>query len=46
VLVRHALAPKVAVAGDPTAVAVAVGLVDEVDSADTKLPASYRLMPL
>jgi hypothetical protein len=38
----------VAVAGDPTAVAVAVavGLVDEVDSADTKLPASYRLMPL
>jgi len=36
--VRHAPAPKAA--GDPMA---AVGLVEEVDGADTKLPVSYKL---
>ena len=42
VLVRRALAPKAA--GDP--MAVVVGLVEEVDDADSKLPASYVLMLL
>ena len=42
-LVRHVLAPKVA---EGPLAAVVVGLVDEVDSADTKLLASYELRPL
>jgi hypothetical protein len=53
VLVRHALAPKVAVAvaGDPLAEVVGlmvevVGLVVEVVGADTKILASYELRPL
>ena len=40
-LVRHVLAPKAA--GGPM---VVVGLVEEVDGADTKLTASYGLVPL
>jgi hypothetical protein len=40
--VRHALASKAA--GDP--MAVVVGLAEEVEGADTKLPASYESMPL
>jgi hypothetical protein len=53
VLVRHALAPKVAeVVGLMAEVVVVglmvevVGLVEEVDSADTKILASYELRPL
>jgi len=53
VLVRHALAPKAAAAGD-LLVAAVVGLVEEVEEVeevevegvDTKLPVSYELRPL
>jgi len=46
VLVRRALAPKAEAAGDPMAVVVGLEEEEEVDGADSKLPASYVLMLL
>jgi hypothetical protein len=50
VLVRHALAPKVAEVVGLMAEVVGlmvevVGLVEEVEGADTKIPVSYELRP-